>query len=319
MPKADIPPREFVKDLKDPGIWWPPLNDYVKISRYLCSLKGDGGNDKADQLKKAISTIVRGTPDEATINRIGALEWGRVFTGQGKPDNFAAVISILCDYADQFKAYKDPSGKAIFAEYYKKDKPIQAMVDDAMLGLDCIGFVGRYIEEAKIWPNYKGLYPRQYLTFFPPIQNIGDMEPVCVLVWINGSHIAVIDAIQYIADWANPQYAVVDICQSSDDKTDATGEARGPQLNKGVRLQVTSSSWLDFGAYGKAVDGKNFTEDELKEQRKKYMSAQASSSGFGGGLMFSVQHGKPVPPVPGTVYVGKMKDMSWKWFPSAQG
>jgi hypothetical protein len=310
MPKADIPPREFVQDLRDPGIWWPPLNDFVKISQYLCAVKGYGGNDKALQLKQAIATIVRGTPDEATINRIGPQEWGMVFTGQGKPDNFAAVISILCDYADQFKAYKDASGKAIFAEYYKKDKPIQAMVDDKMLGLDCIGFVGRYLEEAKIWPSYRGMYPRQYLSFFSPIRDIGDMEPVSVLVWINGSHIAVIDAIQYIADWASPQYAVVDICQSS---------SGGPQLNKGVRLQITSSTWLDFGAYGRAVDGKTLSEDQLKEQRQKYTSEQASSRGYAGGEMFSVQLGDPAPPVRGTVYVGKMKDMSWKWFPSAQG
>jgi hypothetical protein len=94
----------------------------------------------------------------------------------------------------------------------------------------------------------------------------------------------------------------VDICQSS---------SGGPQMNTGVRLSVSAAEFIDFGAYGKAVDGKNVSEDDKAALRKQYTSS--GSAGYRGGIFFKVSLGRPLAPVTGDVYIGKLPGMTKAW------
>lgn len=173
------------------------------------------------------------------------------------------------------------------------------MVGAKMFGYDCIGFVGRYLEEAGVFPKYPGMYPRHYLDRFFPVQKIGDIDDGCIVVWINGSHIAVIDTKVKIEGGV----ATVNLCMST---------SGGPQTSKGATLtHIASSTFLDFGSYGKEVDGKTVTEDERKEIQKKYQAS--GSRGYRDGLFFNIAAGTPSFPNNGTVYVGKMKDLVTNW------
>ena len=298
MPIAQSAPSEFVADLIDPGLWIVPLSKWVSLKQYLCAVGEYGGNAKATQLMLAIQKIVKGTSDEATIKNIGTIDFSRMFTGQGKPEHISQIMHLIWYNKERFADYKDGSGKQIFAKYFQQANPIQAMVDEKMFGLDCIGFVGRYLEDSGIFTSYQPLYPRHYLDRFLPIKSISDVEDLCILVWVKGTHIAIIDSVKEVHD----KYVVVDICQSS---------SGGPQMNTSVRLTLTAAEFIDFGAYGKAVDGKNVTEDEKAALRKKYTSR--GSVGYRGGIFFKVSLGRPLAPVVGDVYIGKLPGMTKAW------
>jgi len=301
MPTAQSAPSSFVEDLTDPGLWIVPMSDWVGLRKYLCADAGNGGNAKAAQLRNAIRAVVKGTEDEPTIHQMGAVEYERVFSGQGKPENFSILMHLIWYNKEKFKAYKDATGKTILAKYFDQINPLQAMVDDAMFGMDCIGFVGRYLEDAGIFPTYLPLYPRHYMDRFFPIQQITHMEDLCVIVWVNGTHIAIIDKVRSVNTNRTPS-AVVDICQSS---------SGGPQLNTRVQLEQTSGEYLDFGEYGKAVDGHNVSESEKSQLRKDLI--KRGSVGYRGGLMFNIKAGSPQIPVTGHVYVGRLPNLMKGW------
>jgi hypothetical protein len=191
------------------------------------------------------------------------------------------------------------------------------MVDDDLFGMDCIGFFGRYLEAAGVFNNYVGLYPRQWLDTFLPVRNPMDMDACCAVVWVHARHIGIIDSFEE-ANWnANPPHAVVNLCQASD------GIRHGPQTNKKVRLvRVSQAKALDIAQYNAALAEAAKKRDEqgkpipLSEKEKDTMRTSMTSmmnTGYRGGIFFDVQLGDPAPPVPGSVYVGRMPNLSPGW------
>ena len=219
--------------------------------------------------------------------------------GQGKMDHIRKVMRIIWDRRAQLQGWND-HGRTPLARHMSSFNPLQAMVDDRMFGLDCIGFVGRYLEASGA-RGYHGMYPRNYLSVFPPVRDIREVDDLCILVWVSGSHIAIIDRVVE----RHPNRLVVDICQSS---------GGGPQLNTRATLtRLGSASFLDFDAYQAAQTQAArehrtlSTEDRTQLQRD---NTTTGATGYHNGIFFDAQGGTRTLPVPGHVYVGKMPGLT---------
>jgi hypothetical protein len=311
MPTASIPPSDFVDRLIDPGLSVDGYSKPVSLARYLCSNEGDGGNKKAQVLQNALPTLVAGTADAgvlAPLQKSG--EYYQLFSGQGKPDHFRTVMAVIWRNKDKLKA------DSRFAKYFADSVPntLQAMVDDDLFGMDCIGFFGRYLEAAGIFSNYRGAYPRQWLDIFLPVRTPFDIDVCGAIVWANGTHIAIIDSCEE-ANWhATPPHIVVNICQSSNSKT-----VHGPQINYGVKLvRLNAASALDIAKYNQELakkddNGKVITLSEADKAKLRASLTSTVATGYRGGIFFDVQQGDPAPPVRGTVYIGLMPNLTLRW------
>lgn len=279
---------------------------FVSLKQYLCAVGEYGGNENAKRMLTALRAVIKGTSYEGELNSIPTDEIQRLINGQGKPRHIRTVMEMIWENREGFKTYKE-GGKTTFTKYFDKSNPLQEMVTDAMFGMDCIGFVGRYMEASGIMTEYPPFYPRNYLDRFFPIDSIWKIDSCAVLVWVKGVHIAVIDSVVQINGNAKPPHAIVNICQSS---------SGGPQINSRVKLQPASGEYIDFGPYGKEVDGKKVTEEEKEALRKKYTFSGAV--GYRQGMFFDVLAGDPAPPVRGHVYVGVMPKLNKVWEPTIE-
>src|SRR5262249_47384452 len=129
---AQFSPLEFVGKLwhlEVPGYVGYP-DGIVSITSYLSANAMFGGNSKAGVLATALRRIAKSKPEFALTQAPG---FDRVFTGQGSRDNMVAAMTIINKYQSEFKA--DPG----LAKYFKQADFLQAMIDDACVGLDCIG------------------------------------------------------------------------------------------------------------------------------------------------------------------------------------
>jgi hypothetical protein len=311
MPNASIPPSAFVDSLTDPGLMVEGYPQPVSLARYLCADGMHGGNAKAAVLRDALPGLVAATPDAGVLAPlIKSGEYNMLFSGQGKAEHFRTVMAVIWRNRDKLKADNR------FSKYFgdKVVSPLQAMVDDTLFGMDCIGFFGRYLEAAGIYPRYMGAYPRQWLDSFIPVTTPYDMDVGCALVWVNGHHIAVIDSFEE-SNWrANPPHAIVNICQASN------GVAHGPQTNSRVKLvRLNQAKALDIARYNQAIkkhDGSGKVVGEISETEKAELRASLTSTvatGYRGGIFFDVQEGNPQAPVRGSVYVGRLANLNPTW------
>jgi hypothetical protein len=311
MPNASKSPSKFVDQLTDPGLVIDGYNLPVSLSRYLCANNDDGGNRKALVLQSALPEFVAGTPDAGVLDSLRrSREYDQLFSGQGKPDNFRTVMAMIWRNKDKVKADKR------FAKYFadQVNNPLQAMVDDDLFGMDCIGFFGRYLEAAGVYNRYMGAYPRQWLDTFLPIKTPYDMDAACAIVWVHAKHIAIIDSFEE-SNWrASPPHAVVNICQSSN------GAAHGPQTNLKVKLvRINQAAALDIAKYNQQIvkrDDAGKAIGEVSEQEKAELRSALTTTvatGYRGGIFFNIQGGDPTPPVGGNVYVGRMANLNPSW------
>jgi hypothetical protein len=313
MPTAKMSPSDFVDRLTDPGLIVAGYPTPVSLRRYLCANKDDGGNAKAAVFRDNLPELIKGTSDAAILSPlITSWEYGRLFSGQGKPEPFETVMAIVWRNKDKVKA------DSRFAKYFASTviSPLQEMVDDGLFGMDCIGFFGRYLEAAGLYSAYPGGYPRDWLNTFLPVRTPYDMDVCSALIWIQGQHIAIIDSFEE-SNWnANPPHAIINICQCSD------GVAHGPQTSQKVKLlrrnQATMA--LDIAKYNEAIkirdpnDPKKFSEVSESEKVKLRASLKSSVvTGYLGGIFFDIVQGDPTPPVPGPVYVGTMRNLTLSW------
>lgn len=290
-------PSEYVNWMTAPGLHGNFPFD-VPLKQYLCAVGEYGGNVNAMALRAAVLAVAKAR-GRSIRDEIEKSNFDRIFTGQGRPEDQTKLMDFIWEFADDFLAYPGPKKTYPFKKYleYKVENPFPKMVADKMFGLDCIGFVGNYFMNQAVFKGWPGLYPRQYLDRFLPVKSIDEIITGCVLVWVKGTHIALIDAV-----WDRPsqEKVRVDICQSS---------KGGPQKNLGVVLaQSGGVEYIEFGAYGKEAVGKS--EAELKDLRKKYTTT--GSTGYRGGIFFKIHHlGSPAAPVPGYVYIGRMPDLKF--------
>src|ERR1041385_4547230 len=150
MPSAQFPPSQFVNQLINPGLTVRGHPDPVALRTYLCANPSNGGNLNALRLMSAVRAVVRDTPDEQLI---AEMEDGfvKVFTGQGKPEIVVRLMAIIWRRRADFAAYVDRSNRPVLQHFFTQANPLQAMVNDHMFGLDCVGFVGRYLQAAGVF------------------------------------------------------------------------------------------------------------------------------------------------------------------------
>ncbi|MGE7469641.1 hypothetical protein ACQKLX_09375 [Bosea sp. NPDC003192] len=303
---ALISPEEYVDLLH--AIVVPGYTGYpgglVSITSYMSANPmfggGSGGNAKAGKLRNIIRRIAKGRPDAWLVEQPG---FNRVFSGQGSLADFALVMGIVNFNRDEIKKDKD------FAPYFANKDFLQEMADDGVFGIDCIGFTGNYMVEAKLHASYKGLLPIDYSSTFRPVKSLGAIQKYGVVMLTNGLHIQFINDVRH-----RNGYVLLDLCQSS------TG---GPQLNTDVRLSQPSGggNYLPVDDFRRALQKNTYAadhkadNDERKTRGEKprdyetYLRARLTVSGrqFGlhGGAIFQLaRNGDPANPVGGSVYVG---------------
>lgn len=298
---AQFSPYDFyskLTDLQIPGYQGYP-DGKVAITSYLSANASFGGNSKASTLSMALQRIVKNKPEFALTQGPG---FYRVFTGQGSRDNFITAMSIVNKYQGEFKAVKE------IAKYFSSADFLQAMVDDACFGLDCIGFVGTYLVDASLEASYVGRRPLDYTALFAPVQSLDQIQDLAIVMLTNGLHIQMIDE---VTERGNG-FVKVDLCQSS---------SGGPQSNVGVTIRSGGGDYLPVEEFRQALASKQYADEHAKDNAARqregkrerdyetYLRAKLTKPnttlGFGGGAIFQlVANGEPKNPVGGSVYVG---------------
>jgi hypothetical protein len=235
---------------------------------------------------------------------------GRLFTGQGPRDHFIAALELINKYRDKFKAA--PALK----KYFAKDDFLQEMLDDACMGLDCVGFVGTYMVEAGLESGFERRVPLGYAVPFPLVKKLDDVQSGSVVMLTSGLHIQLVDV---VTDRGS-DYIKVDLCQSTEG---------GPQCNVGVVIKSGGGDYLPVEQFRAARDS-NSKEAEWKEDNKKrgkernyetylraIMTEHNHKTGYLGGAIFnSTSTGNPPNPigVSGSVYIGCVPGgLSYGW------
>ena len=305
---AQLYPFQYVNRLRSlvvPGYTGYP-GGVVAITRYVSANTLFGGANLASVLRQALATA--GTAaDRSTLAGDGV---GRVFTGQGMPDDFVTVLSMV----DRLAA---PLAKnATLAPFFKQKDYLQALLDASVLGMDCIGFVGTYLAMAGIEAGYVGRRPLDYAAKFKPVGKLADIDVGSVLMLTSGMHIQIVDWI-----WQRSErQLVIDICQASSLKDH--DESKGPQCNERVALTAGGGDYLPVDAFRAAKDNKTEWEAYAKEDAnptangyemylRKKMTLHGTATGYLNGAIFQLSGGgTPANPVGGSVYAGTLPGMT---------
>jgi hypothetical protein len=214
-------PSDYVTALTDPGLSVDGTSAQVPLQQYL-SPKYGGGNRVANILHGALWQILKSREgprpgDEHFLGVPYERRW-RITNGQGRADDIGLLMGSFWRNRDRLSV----SVSAEFADYFPDDAGpedlIGGLVDRKVFGLDCVGFVGRYLEAAGVYNDYPHYVPENYLRNgdFPAITEVSQLDVLCVLVWANNAHVAIIDWIdEWHFDDAWPAYGLVTICQSS--------------------------------------------------------------------------------------------------------
>ncbi|WP_054004860.1 hypothetical protein [Cypionkella psychrotolerans] len=306
--QAQLYPFHYVNRLRSlvvPGYTGYP-GGVVAITRYVSANTLFGGANLASVLRQALATA--GTAaDRSTLAGEGV---GRVFTGQGMPDDFVTVLSMV----DRLAA---PLAKnATLAPFFKQTDYLQAMLDASVLGQDCIGFVGTYLATAGIEAGYVGRRPLDYAAKFKPVGKLADVDVGSVLMLTNGMHIQIVDWI-----WERSErQLVIDICQASSMKDH--DDSKGPQCNARVTLTAGGGDFLPIEKFRAAKDSKsdwaayaaeeaNPTDNGYEMYLRKKMTQHGTATGYLNGAIFQLSGGgTPGNPVAGSVYAGTLPGLT---------
>lgn len=306
--QAQLYPFQYVNQLRSlviPGYTGYP-GGVVAITRYVSANTLFGGANLASVLRQALATA--GTAaDRSTLAGAGV---GRVFTGQGMPEDFITVLSMV----DRLAA---PLAKnATLAPFFKQTDYLQALLDASVLGQDCIGFVGTYLATAGIEAGYVGRRPLDYAARFKPVRKLADVDVGSVLMLTNGMHIQIVDWI-----WERSErQLVIDICQASSMKDH--DESKGPQCNARVTLSAGGGDFLPIEKFRAAKDSKSDwsayaattatpTDNGYEMYLRKQMTVHGRATGYLDGAIFQLSGGgTPGNPVSGSVYAGTLPGMS---------
>ena len=303
---ALISPKQYVDILQSIAV--PDYTGYpngiVSITSYMSANPqfggGTGGNAKAGKLNALIKTLTKGKPVNYYTTQP---DYQRVFTGQGLPMDIAVVMSLVNEYREAIAKNGD------FKAYFQKQDFLQAMADDGVFGVDCIGFVGNYMVESTLEPKYVGRRPLDFASVFKPVKSLDQVRPNSVVMLTNGLHIQMIDQVQ-----EKDGKLLINLCQST---------KGGPQVNVGVTLSqpYSGGSYLPVEEFRKANANKTY-DDQWKEDNRarlargekergyesylrERMTAKGRQFGYLGGAIFQLSGGgTPNNIVSGSVYVG---------------
>jgi hypothetical protein len=306
--QAQLYPFHYVNRLRSlvvPGYTGYP-GGVVTITRYVSANTLFGGANLASVLRQALASA--GTAaDRSTLAGEGV---GRVFTGQGMPEDFVTVLSMV----DRLAA---PLAKnATLAPFFKQTDYLQAMLDASVLGQDCIGFVGTYLATAGIESGYVGRRPLDYAAKFKPVRQLAQVDVGSVLMLTNGMHIQIVDWV-----WERSErQLVIDICQASSMKDH--DDSKGPQCNARVTLTAGGGDFLPIEKFRAAKDSKsdwaayaaveaNPTDNGYEMYLRKTMTLHGTATGYLNGAIFQLSGGgTPGNPVGGSVYAGTLPGLT---------
>lgn len=220
---ARFTPSKYVETLrKIPVPGYAPGGGYVGITRYVSANPRFAGNARARAL---LGALLRLETDPAARQRLqlpGALE---VFSGQGMPANIAWVFGRVIHHRQALCAVPELSVPLAAPNF------LQAMCDQAVIGMDCIGFVGTYLASSGVHRYYGGNTPETFLHEFRPVASLDEVHELCVIVTCGFSHVQIIERVAH----RGRNRLLVDICQST---------AGGPQVNRGVTLVLGSGDYV---------------------------------------------------------------------------
>ena len=274
----------------------------VSLKSYCSAKYGDSSN--SNKLKAAIEKYA-----PAVKGQFKADDYARIWSGQGQIVDFETILGAVNANQEKFKT--DPG----FKGYFAKTDFLQAMLDDGCLGIDCIGFVGTFLDFAGINRGYYASVPMDYSNAFPFVQSFAEIRPLSVVVHCSGTHIQIINSIEQ----THADRLVVTLCQRS---------KGGPQINTGVTLRRGTGAVLDVArfraqkaertsqaAYEQKYAGgsnrpsyRDFVNEAEAELRKECMTEPPNGLGYRQGAIFNIDgHGGN--PVSGNVYVGTMKGL----------
>ena len=306
--QAQLYPFHYVNRLRSlvvPGYTGYP-GGVVAITRYVSANTLFGGANLASVLRQALASA--GTAaDRSTLAGEGV---GRVFTGQGMPEDFVTVLSMV----DRLAA---PLAKnATLAPFFKQTDYLQAMLDASVLGQDCIGFVGTYLATAGIESGYVGRRPLDYAANFKPVRQLAQVDVGSVLMLTNGMHIQIVDWV-----WERSErQLVIDICHASSMKDH--DDSKGPQCNARVTLTAGGGDFLPIEKFRAAKDSKsdwaayaaveaNPTDNGYEMYLRKTMTLHGTATGYLNGAIFQLSGGgTPGNPVAGSVYAGTLPGLT---------
>lgn len=271
----------------------------VSITQYLSANEMFGGNSTTGGISAAMQKVGHANNDVGIFSRPGM---GRLFTGQGSPENLVAAMEFINKYKDQFKAI--PALK----DFFKEADFLQAMCEKKCFGLDCIGFIGTYLVSAGLEPKYPELRPLDYVSRFKPVKSLDEVTDYSVVMLTSGLHIQMIDTVNE----RGSGFIKVDLCQSS---------SGGPQCNKGVTIRSGGGSYLPVEEFRSALNDQSRLASVNAERQKRgenpldragyetylrfTMTKTKTAFGYCGGAIFTITAtGEPHNPVSGSVYIG---------------
>lgn len=240
---VDRSPADYVRHLLSPGL--ECALGPVPLNRYISGVEPGRPADCWLALQEVLGRRTGGSghPAEEALRRLADQfdsevtgGWRKVFTGQATVAQIGAVWALLLEQRDWFATLG--SGQP-FAAYFSGGHPIEAMVADGLFGMDCLGFVGSYLQWVGLRPHVPTCEVPRYSHFLrlEPVELLTDLRPLTVLYWSGTAtqHIAIIDRVHE----ADRNHALVDLCQSS---------SGGPQRNERVRLGRDGAHHVFVGA-----------------------------------------------------------------------
>jgi hypothetical protein len=203
-------------DIRVPG--YGNAGGHVSVNRYLSGNPRFGGNEKAKKLYEALRAAM---PDGPERQRLFRHSHSGVFSGQGLASEIGWVLGLIHQHREALS--RVPDLRQVMARF----DYLQALCDEAYIGVDCVGFVGGYLAAAGVDPWYGGYTPDTFFHSFPPILTLEEIRPLCIVVVASFAHVQIIDrVVERRAD-----RVIVDLCQSTH-----TSGAIGPQTNRGVTI-----------------------------------------------------------------------------------
>ena len=303
--KALFSPAEYVNALWNMQVDGYTGAPYGTASITCYSSAKYGNNSNTGKLKTAIEKYSPTTKGLFNLDH-----YNRIWSGQGEIVDFETILGAVNDQKEKFAA--DP----FFKKYFTQTNFLQAMLDDGCLGIDCIGFIGTYLDFACINRGYYASVPMDYSNGFPFVQSLTEIKPLSVVIHCSGTHIQIINSIDQIS---NDRLAIT-ICQSS---------SGGPQINKGVTLRRGTGPVIDvvkfraekgqrtsqaayeakkakFPTYSNSY--RDFVNEAEKALRAECMIEPPNGIGYRNGAVFSID-GAGKNPVAGNVYIGSLKTL----------
>jgi hypothetical protein len=260
---ASISPRKYVNALHEIAVQgYGHGNGTVAVNRYVSGNPLYGGAARSHLMYRALRRL---ETEQANRRRLDRNASTGVFSGQGLIEEFAWVFSRIVHHRQALMGNSDFGALIQRADY------LQALCDDRVFGVDCVGYVGGYLVASGVDRHYGGYTPESFFYSFHPVQTLDQIQALCVVVITSFSHVQIIDRVVE----RRRDRVIVDLCQST-----SSPEAVGPQCNRGVSITLSSGDYADVDEGRRMMaQHRNTTEGEAGDQLwDRYVAAAGTGA-----------------------------------------